>query len=151
MSYIILGGRWCHIIVQNVHAPTENKTDDVKDSFYEKLECVFNKFPKCHMKNLLQDFSVGREGDFRPTFGNEGLQEIIIDHGVRVVNFASSKNLTVKSTMFSHCDIHKFNQCLQMGKPTLGDDIHVQVYFVCVNSVQKIVIPIWWWQKLGKD
>jgi hypothetical protein len=32
-------GRWCHIIVLNVHAPTEDKTDDVKGSFYEELEC----------------------------------------------------------------------------------------------------------------
>jgi hypothetical protein len=37
MSYIILRGRWCHIIVLIVHAPTEDKTDDVKDSFYEEL------------------------------------------------------------------------------------------------------------------
>jgi hypothetical protein len=41
MSYIILRGRWCHIIVLNVHAPTEDKTDDVKDSSYEELERVF--------------------------------------------------------------------------------------------------------------
>jgi hypothetical protein len=26
MSYIILRDRWCHIIVLNVHAPTEDKT-----------------------------------------------------------------------------------------------------------------------------
>jgi hypothetical protein len=32
MSYIILRGRWCQIIVLNVHAPTEDKTEDVKDS-----------------------------------------------------------------------------------------------------------------------
>jgi hypothetical protein len=50
MSYIIVRGRWCHIIVLNVHAPTEDKADDVKDSFYEELECVFDKFPKYHMK-----------------------------------------------------------------------------------------------------
>jgi hypothetical protein len=31
MSYIILRGRWYHIIVQNVHAPTDDKVDDVKD------------------------------------------------------------------------------------------------------------------------
>jgi hypothetical protein len=30
MSYIILRGRWYHVIVLNVHAPTEDKTDDVK-------------------------------------------------------------------------------------------------------------------------
>jgi hypothetical protein len=29
MSYIIPRGRWCHIIVMNVHAPTEDITDDV--------------------------------------------------------------------------------------------------------------------------
>jgi hypothetical protein len=46
MSYIILRGRWCHIIVLIVHAPTEDKTDDVKDSFYEELISVFDKFPK---------------------------------------------------------------------------------------------------------
>jgi hypothetical protein len=33
MSYIILRGRWCQIIVLNIHAQTEDKTDDVKDSF----------------------------------------------------------------------------------------------------------------------
>jgi hypothetical protein len=42
MSYIILIGRWCHIIVLNVHAPTEDKTDDVKGSFYEELVRVFD-------------------------------------------------------------------------------------------------------------
>jgi hypothetical protein len=51
MSYIILRGRWCHIIVLNVHAPTKDKTDDVKDSFYEELERVSDKFPKYHMKD----------------------------------------------------------------------------------------------------
>jgi hypothetical protein len=35
----------------------------VKDSFYEELECVFDTFPKYHMKILLGDFNakVGRE------------------------------------------------------------------------------------------
>jgi hypothetical protein len=31
MSYIILRDRWCNIIVLNVHAPTEYKSDDIKD------------------------------------------------------------------------------------------------------------------------
>jgi hypothetical protein len=75
MSYIILRGRWCHIIVLNVHAPTEDKTDDVKDSFYEKLERVLDKFLKYHMKILLGNFNakVGREEIFKPTIGNKSL------------------------------------------------------------------------------
>jgi hypothetical protein len=55
MSYIIQRGRWCHIIIPSVHAPTEDETDDVKDSFFEELECMFDKFPKYHMKILLGD------------------------------------------------------------------------------------------------
>jgi exonuclease III len=95
MSYIILRGRWCHIIVLNVHAPTEETTDDVKDSFYEELERVFDTFPKYHMKILFGDFNakVGREDIFKPTIGNESLHEISNDNGVRLVNLATSKNL----------------------------------------------------------
>jgi hypothetical protein len=60
------------------------------------------------MKILLGDFNakVGREDIFNPTIGNESLYEISNDNGVRIVNSATSKNLTVKSTMFSHRNIH---------------------------------------------
>jgi hypothetical protein len=44
-SYITLKGHWCDSIVLNVHAPTEDKYDDIKDSFYEELEEVFDQFP----------------------------------------------------------------------------------------------------------
>jgi hypothetical protein len=110
MSYMILRGRWCNIIVLNVPAPTEDKTDYIQDRFYEELEPVVDKFPKYYIKILLGDFNakVGREDIFKPTIGNESLQPISNDNGVRVVNFATSKNLTVKSTMFQHRNIHKF-------------------------------------------
>jgi hypothetical protein len=110
VSYIILRGRWCHIIVLNVHVPTEDKTDDVKDSFYEELERVFDKFPKYHMKILLRNFNskINREDIFKPTIGNESSLEICNDNDVRLVYFATSKNLRVKSTMFPHGNIHKY-------------------------------------------
>ena len=28
MSYIVLRGRWCNIVVLNVHAPSEEKSDN---------------------------------------------------------------------------------------------------------------------------
>jgi hypothetical protein len=63
VSYIVLRGRWCNIIVLNVHAPSEHKCDDSKDGFYEELEQVFDHFTRYHMKILLGDFNskVGRE------------------------------------------------------------------------------------------
>jgi hypothetical protein len=98
------------IIVLNVHAPTEDKTDDVKDSFYEELECEFDKFPKYLIKILVGHFNakVGREDIFKPTIGNESLHEISNDNGVRLVNFATCKNLRVKSTMFPHRNIYEY-------------------------------------------
>jgi exonuclease III len=56
--HIILKGQCCHAIVLNIHAQTEEKTEDVKDSFYHGLERVFNKFLKYNMKILLGDFNV---------------------------------------------------------------------------------------------
>ena len=37
MPYTVLRGCWCNIIVLNVHAPSEEKSEDSKDSFYEAL------------------------------------------------------------------------------------------------------------------
>jgi hypothetical protein len=93
MSYIILRGRCL-----NIHAPTEDKSDDVKDRFNEQLEQVFDKFPNYHMKILLGDFNaeVGREDIFKPTIGNKSLHEINNDNGVRVGNFTISKFLLSK-------------------------------------------------------
>ena len=46
MSYIVLSGQWCNIIVLNWHETSEEKSDDSKDSFYKELEQVFYHFPK---------------------------------------------------------------------------------------------------------
>jgi hypothetical protein len=43
----------------------------VKDSFYEELERVFDKFPKRHVKILLGDFNAK---EARKTFLNQQLE-----------------------------------------------------------------------------
>jgi hypothetical protein len=96
MSYIIQWGHWCNIIVLNVHAPTEDKIEEIKDTFYEGLEHVFDKFPKWHMKILLENFSakVAREDLFKPPTGNESLYETSNDNGVKNSQLCISKNLS---------------------------------------------------------
>jgi hypothetical protein len=98
MSYITLKGCWCDIVL-DVHALTEDKDDIIKDSSYEELEQVFGQFPRYHMKMLLGDFNtkVGRENIFKPVIGNESLHEASNDNGIRVVNFATLKNLIVRA------------------------------------------------------
>jgi hypothetical protein len=63
MSYTVTRGRLCNIIVLNVYAPTEDKIYDLKDSFIEELEHVFDKFPKYRMQILLEDFNVKVGGE----------------------------------------------------------------------------------------
>jgi ribosomal protein S17 len=160
MSFIVLRGRWCNIIVLNAHAPTEEKGDYSNGGFYEELEGFFYHFPKYHMKILLGDFNakVGREDTFKLTMGNESLHQDSNDNGVRVVNFATSKNLVVKSTMFPHRNIHKYTWTSPDGKAhnqinhiLIGNGI--RVYSTCDLSgeVTVILTTIWWLQKLGKD
>jgi hypothetical protein len=54
------------------------------------------------MKILLGEFNakVERKNIFNPTIGNEILHLDSNNIGVSVVNFATSKNLVVKNTMF---------------------------------------------------
>jgi hypothetical protein len=103
VSFIVLRGHWCNIVL-NVRAPTEKKSDDSKDSFYEAVEKVFIDFPKYHMKILLGDCSakLEREDIFKPATKNESQHQDGTDNGVRKVNFAASKNLVVKIMMCLH-------------------------------------------------
>jgi hypothetical protein len=70
MSYIVLRGQWCNIVL-NVNATIEEKSDDSNNSFSEELEQACDHFCKYVMKILLGDFNakVGRENIFKPTVG----------------------------------------------------------------------------------
>jgi hypothetical protein len=85
---------------------------------------------------MLGDFSakVGQEDIFKPTVWNEGLHEISIDKGVRVVNFATSKNLIVKSTMFPHPNIHKFTWTSPDGRT------YNQIYHILIDRRRHPVV-----------
>jgi hypothetical protein len=114
----------------------------MKDSFYEGLERVFDKFPKYHTKILLGDFNakVGKENIFKPTTGNESLHEISNDNGVGLVNFATSKNLRVKSTMFSNRNIHKYTWTSPDGEThNQIDHILVDIFIFIHHSIN----PLW--------
>ena len=91
-----------------MHAQSGEKNDDSKDSFYEGLGQVFDNFPTYHIKILLRDFNkkkVRRENIFKPIIGNKNIHQDSNVNGVRRVNFATSQNLVVKSTMHQHRNI----------------------------------------------
>ena len=68
VPYIVLRGLWLNIIVSlKARAPTEEKRDFSRDSFYEELQQVFDHFPQYQIKILL-DFNakLRREDIFKP-------------------------------------------------------------------------------------
>ena len=118
MSYIILRGRWYNAIVLNAHAPREEKSDDSKTVYMSSQGRFSFIFLSTIWAILLGDFiaKLGREDIFQPTIGNECLHKDSNDNGVRIVNFATSKNLVVKSTMFRHWNIHTYTCTSPDGK-----------------------------------
>jgi len=67
MSQTELRRRWCDIFL-NVHASTGDKSDDMKESFYEDLRCAFDKFHTCY-KNISWGYfnaKVGRVDILKP-------------------------------------------------------------------------------------
>ena len=85
---ITLKGRWCDVIVVNTHAPTEDKDDDIKDSFHEEL---FDQLPVHHMKILLGEFNaeIGRNNISQPSIENDSVQPESNDNGIILANFPS--------------------------------------------------------------
>ena len=108
VSYIVLRGRWCNIIVLNMHAPSQEKSDDSKDNFNDELEQFFCHFPKYCMKILLGDCNgkVGRENIFKSKLGIRVYIRIVMI--MVLANFATSKNLADKSTMFPNRNTYKY-------------------------------------------
>jgi len=57
MSYVVLRGCWCNVTVWNVHAESEEKSYDSKDSVNEAIEQIFYHFPKYHMEIFIKRIS----------------------------------------------------------------------------------------------
>jgi hypothetical protein len=60
---------------------------------------------------------LGRKDIFKTTTWNENLPQDSNDNGVRIVNFAKSKNLVVKGAMFQIRNIHT-HTCLSPNEKT---------------------------------
>jgi hypothetical protein len=94
---------------------------------------------------------VGKKDIFKPTAGNESLHEISKDNGFKVVKFETSKNLTVKSTMFLHSNIYEYTW-ISPERKTHNQSDHIVIdrrRHSCINDIrssgQQIVILTTTW------
>lgn len=79
------------------YAPTESGNKEAKDAFYEVLEQVYDTLPGYCIKLLLGDINaqVGIENAYEATIGKHSLHYRSNDNGIRLINFAISKNIVI--------------------------------------------------------
>ena len=118
MSYIILRGCWCDTTALGVQTPTQDESDKLKDSFCQKLQQVIDHFPTYHTKIMLNFHAkLQTEDIFKPTTGNERLQESSTDNVV-ISHSATSKDVVIKNAMFPYWSIINTTGSLLMGRIT---------------------------------
>ena len=82
--------------------------EEIKEEFYNLLEQNINQIARSDIKIILGDFhaKVGKESIYKPTTGNESLHNET-NNKIKLIQFAISQGLNVRSTKFPHKDIHK--------------------------------------------
>lgn len=71
--YVKLKCRWFNIIILNCYASTENKSNEVKNAFYDELNIVRDGLLLGKLKIIIGAFNVKieRETVYRPTIKNK--------------------------------------------------------------------------------
>jgi exonuclease III len=109
ICYLELEFKRYNLVIINGYAPIEDKNEDIKNEFYEKLDTICDLLPNNKVKIILGDYNakIGQEPFFSPTIGKNILHTNSNDNGSRLVNFAITRNMVISNTIFPHKNIHK--------------------------------------------
>jgi hypothetical protein len=120
----------------NVYAPTNEKTEEMKEDFYNLLEQTINQIPA---NIILGDFNakVGKENIYKPTIGNESLHNETNNNGIKMIQFAICKILNVRSITFPHKNIHKDTWYSADGR-TVNQIDHVLISNRFISAIRDI-------------
>ncbi|XP_058816345.1 craniofacial development protein 2-like [Topomyia yanbarensis] len=97
-------GRFFNFSIINVHSPPTGSADHDKDAFYAQLEYDYNICPSYDVKIRIGDLNaqVDQEEEFRPTIGKFSAHLLTNYNGLRLIDFAASKNMAIRSYFFQH-------------------------------------------------
>jgi hypothetical protein len=68
------------------------------------MEKTYDSIPRNNMKVILGGLNakIGKENWYRGTIGTENVHEVTNNNGIKLIDFAESKNMIVSSTYFPH-------------------------------------------------
>ncbi|XP_055622403.1 craniofacial development protein 2-like [Toxorhynchites rutilus septentrionalis] len=110
MYRLRIKGRFFNISIINVHSPHLASPDDDKGEFYAQLEREYERCPKHDIKIIIGDFNaqIGKEQEFKPVIVMYSAHPLTNENGLRLIDFATSKNMAVRSTFFQHKFVHQY-------------------------------------------
>jgi len=127
ICYLRLKAKWFSCILINVHAPTNKKMEEVKEEFFNLIEQNINQISNSDIKIILGDFNAkaGKGDIYKPTTGNESLHNETNNNGIKMIQFAISKDFNTRST-FPHKDNNKTTWYSAENR-TVNQTVHVLI------------------------
>uniref|UniRef100_A0A7I4XVA6 Endo/exonuclease/phosphatase domain-containing protein n=1 Tax=Haemonchus contortus TaxID=6289 RepID=A0A7I4XVA6_HAECO len=123
--------RHTRITVVQIYAPTEDTSEELKDSFYEQLQDIVDDTPRRNLKLIIGDFnaklSQNRTG-FERGIGPFASCEHHSNNGEYLALFCEQNALCVGNTFFQHKRIHKKTWCSPDGKK------RNEIDYICISK-----------------
>lgn len=109
ISSLRIRTQFFNIAIINIYAPTEEIDEETKEIFYQELEQAYNRLFSNDIKIIVGDANakIGKEEIYFGTIGSHSLHDESNNNGLRLIDFASGKNMRISSTYFPHKNIHK--------------------------------------------
>ncbi|CAH1239030.1 Hypp5694 [Branchiostoma lanceolatum] len=97
------------VTIVQCYAPTNEREDTDKDTFYQQLQDLVEKIPRHDIIFVMGDMNAqigGSNQGFEHTLGPHAFGNRT-DNGNRFIQFCSMNNMKIGSSIFEHKDIHK--------------------------------------------
>ena len=101
--------RKIHMNIIQCYAPTNDKDEEIKEDFYQRLQTIIDRFSQKDLTILMGDFNA-KVGD-----NNSGHEEVMGKHGLGEMNengeffteLCSANKMVIGGTIYPHKRIHK--------------------------------------------
>jgi len=117
-QFIVVNERICYIRINMKHhdlviictyAPTETADEEIKNVFYDSLESTYDSLPNHYVKIIMGDLNaqIVQEEIYKHTIGKHSLHKRSNNNGLKLINFASSRGMSISSAQFPRKNIYK--------------------------------------------
>lgn len=107
LAVLTVHGTKAHLLA--IYAPTKTSPDEVKDNFYDQLQCTLDLIQRTELTILVGDFNVHisniRVG-WKEAMGKFGVGKIN-DDGLRLLSFAATNKFVIGTSIFQHPSSHQ--------------------------------------------